>query len=249
MTSSETNHDRLNQINTLWSVVRRAHQDTGESAYAARRALLEHYGGAIKRYLLGALRDQEAADDLAQDFAYRFLHGDLRGADPQRGRFRDFVKGVLFHMVADHHSKRKRDPSSLSANPAEPGADCSFAAEREEAYRTAWRDELMARAWLALEAHEKEQGQPFHTVLRYKVQNPELRSGDMAERLSVTMGKELTAAGVRKTLERARDKYADLLLDEIAQAVDSPTRERLEEELIELELLDQCKSALERWRL
>src|SRR5262249_8261078 len=99
-----------------------------------------------------------------------------------------------------------------------------------------------------LEGHEKEQGQPFHTVLRFKVENPQLRSADMAERLSATFGKELTAAGVRKTLERARDRYADLLLDEIAQTIEAPTRQRLEEELIELELLEQCKSALDRWR-
>src|SRR5262245_6056278 len=120
-------NERLNQINTLWSVVRQAHDDTGEKARAARRDLLARYGGAIGRYLLGAMRDEEAANDLAQDFAYRFLHGDLRGADPTRGRFRDFVKGVLFHMVADYHSKRKRDPGLLSSSAVEPGGDCSFA--------------------------------------------------------------------------------------------------------------------------
>jgi RNA polymerase sigma-70 factor (ECF subfamily) len=239
---------RLNQINTLWTVVRQAHDETGEQAHAARRALLERYGGAIRRYLLGAMRNEEAANDLAQDFAYRFLHGDLRGADPTRGRFRDFVKGVLFHMVADHHGKRKRDPASLSESPTDPGASCSVMSEREEAYRTAWRDELLVRAWAALAKHEKVHGQPFNTVLRFKVENPELRSNEMAERLSVSLGKELTAAGVRKTLERARDCYADLLLDEISQAVESPTAERLEEELIELGLLEQCKSALERWQ-
>jgi RNA polymerase sigma-70 factor (ECF subfamily) len=241
-------NERLNQINTLWSVVRSAHDQTGESAMAARQALLSRYGGAIHRYLLGALRDEDAAGDLAQDFAYRFLHGDLRGADPARGRFRDFVKGVLFHMVADYHTRRKRTPASLSASPVEPGEDCSYAAEREEAYRTAWRDELMARAWQSLQTHEKEQGQPFHTYLRFKVDHPELRSADMAERLSATLGKELNAAAVRKTLERARDRYADLLLDEIAQSVDRPTHDRLEEELIDLELLEQCRPALERWR-
>src|SRR5262249_60890148 len=125
----------------------------------------------------------------------------------------------------------------------QPGGDCWFASEREEAYRTAWRDELMARAWLALESHEKAQGQPFHTVLRFKVDNPDLRSAEMAEKLSATLGKELTAAGVRKTLERARDKYADLLLDEIAQAVESPTRQRLGEGLIGLEVVWEGKTA------
>lgn len=241
-----TDPQRLEQINTLWSVVRQAHLDAGEQAHAARRALLERYGGAIRRYLLGALRDEEAANDLAQDFAYRFLHGDLRGADPSRGRFRDFVKGVLFHLVADHHARRKRAPTTLSAAPAEPGADCALAAQRDEEYRTAWRDELLARAWVALRHHEAEHGRPFFTVLKFKVDHPQMRSEEMAQRLSAAQGKELTAAGVRKTLERARDQFADLLLEEIAQGVDPPTRERLEEELGELELLGQCQAALDR---
>ena len=89
---------------------------------------------------------------------------------------------------------------------------------------------------------------PYYSVLRFRADHPDVPSAQMAEELAGPLGKPLTAAGVRKTLERARDCYADLLLDEIAQTVDSPTHERLEEELIELELLEQCKSALERWR-
>src|SRR5215471_8707719 len=94
---------RLNQIATLWSVVRQAHNDPGAQGQAAKAALLERYGGAVHRYLLGALRDRNAAEELAQEFAFRFLHGGLRGADRERGRFRDFVKGGLFHLVADYH--------------------------------------------------------------------------------------------------------------------------------------------------
>jgi DNA-directed RNA polymerase specialized sigma24 family protein len=237
---------RLNQIVTLWSVVRQARSDADDGGRAARAALLERYRGAIHRYLLGALRNPDTAEELAQDFAFRFLHGDLRGADRERGRFRDFVKGVLFHMVADYHQKKKKDPDLLSSNMPEPGEDCSVVAEREEAFRTSWRDELLARTWTALEADEKSTGQPFYTVLRFRADNPDLSSPQMAERLSAPLGKALTAAGVRKTLERARDRFADLLLDEIAQAMDTPSRDRLEEELIDLGLLEHCRSALER---
>jgi RNA polymerase sigma-70 factor (ECF subfamily) len=237
---------RLNQIVTLWSKVQLANTDPGESGRAARQALLDRYDGAIRRYLLGALRDADAADDLAQEFAFRFLHGDLRGADPQRGRFRDFVKGVLFHMVADFHGKRKRQPGQLPSDSPDPGAPCAVAAEREEAFRTSWRDELLTRAWLALEGVEQEQGQPFYTLLRFKADHSELTSAQIAEQLSGPLGKALTAAGVRKTLERARDRFADLLLDEIAQTLDVPSRERLEEELVDLSLLEYCKEALDR---
>ncbi len=237
---------RLNQIATLWSVVRRAHDDPGEAGRAARQALLQRYLGAINRYLLGALRNPDAAQELAQDFAYRFLHGDLRGANPDRGRFRDFVKGVLFHMVIDYHTRRKRDLPNLSDEFPEPGGECSVAAEREQAFLDSWRDELLARTWEALEAWEKEQGQPYYTVLKAKADHQDTPSAQLAEDLSARLGKPITAAGFRKTLERARDRFADLLLEEIAQALDDPSRARLEEELMDLNLLEHCKAALER---
>src|SRR5439155_6792698 len=118
--------------------------------------------------------------------------------------------------------------------------------EREEAFRVSWRDELLGRAWNALQAYEQEQGQPFYTLLRFRADHPDLPSAQMAEQLSGPLGKPLTAVGVRKTLERARDRFADLLLEEIAQGVADPSRERLEEELIDLQLLEHCKSALDR---
>jgi RNA polymerase sigma-70 factor (ECF subfamily) len=245
MQAGDTN-TRLNQIATLWSVVRTAHLGPGESGQTARETLLNRYSGAIHRYLLGALRNADAADELGQEFALRFLRGDLRGANPERGRFRDFVKGVLFHMVADYHAKRKREPGLLSPDVPEPGVECPLAVEREEAFRTNWRDDLLARAWLALEAVEKENGQPFYTVLRFKAEHPDVPSAQIAEQLSGPLNRPLNAAGVRKTLERARARFGDLLLDEIAQTVDVPSRERLEEELIDLGLLDHCKEALDR---
>ena len=90
---SQPDCDRpLDRISTLWSVVCRAQRGEPQEAAAANEALLERYGDAIQRYLLGALRDPEAADDLFQEFAYRFVHGDLRGADRERGRFRAFLQ-------------------------------------------------------------------------------------------------------------------------------------------------------------
>src|SRR5262245_18556900 len=82
---------RLSSISTLWSLVEKAHQETIAAAIA-QRALLQRYCGAVYRYLLGALLDEAAAEDLFQDFALRFLRGDFRRADPGKGRFRDYLK-------------------------------------------------------------------------------------------------------------------------------------------------------------
>jgi RNA polymerase sigma factor (sigma-70 family) len=246
--SSGGANPRLSRISTLWSLVSLAHHEAGDEVGAAQRQLLDRYGGAIRRYLLGAVRDEYAAEDLFQEFAYRFLHGDLSRADPRRGRFRDYVKGVLFHLVADYHKKRQRLPRQLAPDHPDPAVVCEPDAEQEEAFRTSWRDELLARTWAELAAADETSGQCFHAVLRFRADHPGLRSHEMAEQLGRELGKPLTAAGVRKTLERARDRFADLLLDEIAQALADPTPQHLEEELIDLHLLDHCRSALERRR-
>jgi RNA polymerase sigma-70 factor (ECF subfamily) len=238
----------LSHISTLWTLVSQAHDVGGDEVAAAQRQLLECYGAAIRRYLLGALRDADAAEDLFQEFAYRFLHGDLRRANPERGRFRDYVKGVLFHMVADYHKKRQRLPRQMASDYSDPPVNCQPDAEQEQAFLASWRDELLARAWTALAASDQAHRQSFHTVLRFRAEHREMRSHEIADQLSRLLGKPLTAAGVRKTLERARDRFEDLLLDEIAQAISNPTLEQLEEELIDLNLLEHCRRALERRR-
>src|SRR5262249_42995545 len=82
---------RISQIQTLWTVVGQAGgEGTTRAVNAAQEQLLERYGKAVYRYLLGALRDSDVADEVYQEFALRFVRGDLAGADPARGRFRDY---------------------------------------------------------------------------------------------------------------------------------------------------------------
>jgi RNA polymerase sigma-70 factor (ECF subfamily) len=237
---------RLSQIGTHWSLLAQAHGEPGEAARDALHQLLEHYGGAVRRYLLGVLRDPDAAEELFQEFAFRFLHGDLRGADRQRGRFRDFLKGVLFHLIADYQKGQRHRSLPLPPDHPAPLTEAPIHSEHDPVFLASWRDELLAHAWQALAEVERATGKPFLTVLRFRTDHPEVRSPQMAERLSAILGKPLTAVGVRTILHRAREKFADLLLEEIAQGFEAPTPDRLEEELGELGLLDHCRSALER---
>lgn len=235
--------NRLSAIDTRWTLVRQAH-DEGPAAPDARRALLERYGGAMRRYLLGATRDAEAAEDLFQEFALLFLKGGLRAAEPARGRFRDYVKGILFRLVADHHSGRRGRNCSFEEAGFEPSAD--WTPERDQEFLTAWRDELLANAWAELETNERETGRLSYTVLRYRAEHPDDTSEEMAGRLGEQLKRELTAAGVRQSLHRARDRFADILLDQLTGALAEPTPDALAEELTDLGLLSHCRPALER---
>jgi RNA polymerase sigma-70 factor (ECF subfamily) len=232
----------LEQISTLWSVVCLA-RGGDPAAAEAQRLLLLRYGQAIHRYLQGALRDGDAADELFQQFSLRLLRGDLKNADPERGRFRHFVKGVLFHLVADHHRRRGRTHRLPSNTPDLPDR---AAADRD--FDPGWRDRLLNGAWEALAQIEGQTGQRLHTVLRCRVDHPELRSARMAEQLSASLGKPVTAAWVRQNLHRARAKFAELLVEEVLHTLERPTVEQLEQELIDLSLFEYCRDAVARYR-
>jgi DNA-directed RNA polymerase specialized sigma24 family protein len=240
---------RLSQLSALWSLVCRAHQGAEDARGAARQALLERYGGPVRRYLLRCLRgDPDAAAEVFQEFALRFVRGDFHRADPARGRFRDFVKTALFHLVVDHHKRRQAQPRPLTDDDPEPAVGPPGPEELDREFVQGWRDEVLGRAWDGLAEAERQTGRPYHTVLHYRAQHPGATSQAMADALAAGLGRPLTAAGVRQTLHRARDRFADLVLDEVAQTVDEPDTDRLEEELIELGLLDYCRPALERRR-
>lgn len=237
---------RLSQVQTLWSVVYRAHADgPTREVRVAQDQLMERYGKVVYRYLAGALRDTDAADELAQEFALRFVRGDLKGADHQRGRFRDFLKGVLFHLIGDYYRRRKREPQPLALE-HDPAGRAEDPAESDRQFLESWRNELLNRSWKALLEHEQQTGQPYHTVLQMRAQKADLRSTHLAEELSAQFNKPFTSAGIRQTLHRAREKFAEILVDEVAQTLLNPTVADLEQELIDVGLHEYCRPALEQ---
>jgi RNA polymerase sigma factor (sigma-70 family) len=237
---------RLSRIHTRWSVIFQAHHGTDQAISAAQQALLERYGGAIYRYVLAAVRDAHVADELCQEFALQFIQGHFRRVDPQRGRFRDYVKTVLFHLVASWGRKQKKQPKGLGCDLVEPVDKSAPAAEADQEFISGWRDELLAKTWDALEHIEKETGQLYYTMLRFRAGHADVKSEAMAQQLGAVLGKTLTAASVRQTIHRAREKFADLLLEEVARSLESTDVDRLEQELIDLGLLAYCQDALNK---
>ena len=244
--SDESRTQRLCSITTLWSVVLQAHQRPGDAAREAQHRLLERYGGAIRRYLTASLRDPEAAEDLYHEFALRFLRGDFRQADPGNGRFRNYIKTVLYHMLAGHHRRRQRQPRPLGHDHAGPAVESPPGSEADIAFLASWRDELLAQSWDALAREEAEGGPPAHTVLRFRADHPGLDSKELAEGLGALLGKPLGPAAARQALHRARERFAALLIDHVADILGDSDVERVEQELIDLGLIDYCRPALRR---
>jgi RNA polymerase sigma factor (sigma-70 family) len=232
--------EHLSRISTCWSLVRQMHHGPAAGAASAQRQLMQRYCGAVYRYLLGALCDEEAALELFQDFALHFVRGDFRRADPQRGRFRDYLRTALIHLVRQYRAARRARPGPLPSGVPDPRARVPEPGDEEFAH--SWREELVNRAWEAL----AEARPTFHAVLLLRVQQPDLPSPQMAGQLAAQLGSSFTASRVRVTLHRAREKFAGLLLDEVAHSLEAPTEAGLFQELRELRLLKICRPALKR---
>jgi DNA-directed RNA polymerase specialized sigma24 family protein len=238
--------DRLSQIDTLWSVVRRAHDGAATGAQDAQRQLLFQYGNAIQRYLRTRLRDPSVADDVYQDFAVKFVRGDFHNATPEKGRFRTFIRTVLYRQVADFHRNRKRDVQldEKRMEPVAPPDDDSG----DDQFAEVWRDEMLKNAWAGLYALQKESGKPWYTVLQLRVNNPEMRSVQLARALADELDKPISSANVRVLLHRSRERFSGLLIEAIADSLDSKSYDEIEDELAELRLLEYCHASLEHMK-
>ncbi len=247
MADPDTRPEHLSQIETITRFLHDGkRQDAG--GVEARREMALLYYGAAYRYLLGCLRNQEIAQDLATDFAIRLLQGDyVKNADPEKGRFRDYLKRCLQNLATDYW-RRKRDTQTLPEDSGAYSPQDEPVFESDEKFLLSLREELVACTWKSLAAYEKETRTPYEAVLRIKTQQPDLRSAQIAEQLSQKLGKPFNEQGVRKILQRARDKFADLLVDHVQSSLQVQETESLEEQLIELELLEFCRPALERRR-
>jgi RNA polymerase sigma-70 factor (ECF subfamily) len=240
---------RLSRIDTLWSVVRQANMTDAAKARQAQEALLDRYGGAVRRYLLGSLRSEDAADEVFQEFSLKLVSGAFQKADANFGRFRSFLKTTLFHLIVDYQRRGKRNAAQVLVDdaPDRPMPEDRLA-EEDAAWTRSWREELLAKGWAALAKVEQSTGTPYYTVLRYRSEHPDDRSQDIAEALDGKVKKQLTSSSVRVLIHRAREVLADQVLDLVLDSIDNASLEECEQELIDLNLLEYCKPALQRRR-
>jgi DNA-directed RNA polymerase specialized sigma24 family protein len=246
--SGEGSGRHISQIETLWPVLMQAHAGAPDEVNLAQQAILQRYRPAIYRYLLACLGNADAADEVCSEFSLRFVRGDFRNANPEKGRFRDLLKSSLYRLMIDYHKRRQRGMPNLAPDGPEPIATLDSTYDSDRQFLETWRANLLNKAWDALQEEERRSDRPLHTVLHYRAAHPDLRSAQMAEQLSARLGKDVSAEWVRKWLHAARGRFAELLLREVAASLREPTPDSVEEELIDLGLFEYCKSAVADWR-
>jgi RNA polymerase sigma factor (sigma-70 family) len=218
----------LDQISTRWSLI-------GDPAQFVLR-----YAPAIRRYLGALLRDGDAVEEVVQEFLLRVCERRFTPEQVERGRFRAYLKAAVRNAALSYLRRKPahhHDEARLRQLPADGGPPSAT----DQAWLDEWRRCLLDRAWEALEDHQRRTpGNLAHTVLRLAVDHP----GDDSPALAARAGRPLRADAFRKQLSRARRLFARFLVSEVAQTLEAPTPEQVEEELCDLGLLHHVRPFL-----
>ena len=204
---------RLSQFETLLSVVRQAHADDSEKISAARARLIDRCSDAIQRYLVGCLRTRGAVDKVCQKLALRFVRGSFFSVSANKGRCRGYIRTVIYYLVADFGRRKKKYAATASAHESMLAGTAHQSLELDEQFQTSGRDSLLGQGWETLRKCEKETGKAWYTVLKSRSENPQLRSPELAELVSDLLGKEVSSGNMRVLVHRARERFAEILID------------------------------------
>jgi RNA polymerase sigma factor (sigma-70 family) len=91
---------------TRWTMVNAAGRESDPHAAAALEELCQSYWPPLYSYLRRRGHDAADAQDLTQGFFLRLIErGDIRTADPARGRFRAFLLTALKRYAINEHER------------------------------------------------------------------------------------------------------------------------------------------------
>ena len=123
------------------------------------------YAKAIRGYVGALIREEQDADEVAQEVLVRLLRGDFGRADPERGRFRDLLRVAVRNLVRNfYNSKNRRTGVDYDVNEA-PDRETEDALAEQDLAR--WRQSVLQMAWEGLEEYQrKHAGSVAYTVLR-----------------------------------------------------------------------------------
>jgi hypothetical protein len=100
-----------------------------------------------------------------------------------------------------------------------------------------WREGLLERAWRALERMEHSTPDPpVYSVLHYSTANREASPDQLASIIQSETGIEIGAGSIDTILPEARAVFAQMVADEVAETLESPTGEDVKREIGQLGL-------------
>ena len=223
---AETPHQAV-FATTHWSVVLTAGRSDTTGAQDALARLCQTYWYPLYAYVRRRGHRPEDARDLTQEFFARLLERHwVERADRERGRFRSFLLSAMNHFLADEWDKARalkrgggQIPVPLQFDTAETryGHEPVDDSTPEQNYERRWALTLLDTVLQRLRSEYEQDGRAnLFTALHPCLigERTEQPYAQLAAELGVSEGT------VKSAVHRLRQRYRQLLRDEIAQTVD-----------------------------
>jgi RNA polymerase sigma-70 factor (ECF subfamily) len=224
---------------TMWSQVLLA-GSSGANAQSALEALCSTYWRPVFAYIRSRGHSIEDSKDLTQQFFVYVLEKDLFArADPQRGRFRHFLKASVRNFLANEWDKAQTQKrggglKSIRIDEFRDASNLDFLSDQqpspEDAFERIWALTLLENVLAVLreEWEQRDRGLLFD-ALKVRLTGEELpRSyGELSREFGMSDG------AIKAAAHRLRVRYRELLKEQILETV--ATESDLEQELRDLQ--------------
>jgi DNA-directed RNA polymerase specialized sigma24 family protein len=214
---------------THWSVVVNAGHDSGPGAREALESLCRAYWYPLYCFVRRQGFSAADAEDLTQGFLAHLLERKaLQKVSQQKGRFRSFLLAALKYFLADERDKeraQKRGGGCAVVSLDEEGAEeryqqeCSGELTAERLYERRWAMAVLDRAFVRLREEFAAAGKAaLYDELR-GLQDEASEAAPYSE-VAARLGMPLNT--LKSHVHRFRQRYRELLCEEVAQTVSSP---------------------------
>ena len=223
-------------VTTQWSVVLTAGSSDTTGARDALAKLCQTYWYPLYAYVRRRNFSPPDAEDLTQEFFARFLeHHWVGNADPEKGRFRTFLLSAMNHFLANEWDKARAQkrgggapllPLQFDAAETRYGREPAENVTPEQHFERRWALTLLEEVVNRLRAEYEQEGKEE----LFAALNPCL-VGDRTSQPYEELAKKLalSESAVKSAVHRLRQRYRQLLREEIAHTVARPGE--VEEEL------------------
>jgi len=223
-------------VTTHWSVVLTAGRSDTTRAQEALGKLCQTYWYPLYAYVRRRGHSPEDAQDLTQEFFARLLeHNRVGDADQSKGRFRSFLLSAMNHFLADEWDKARAQkrgggvplvPLQFDTAETRYGLEPADNITPERSFELRWALTMLEEVLKQLQAEYEQQGKAD----LFAALNPCLvgeRTSQPYAELAAKLG--VNEGTVKSAVHRLRQRYRQLLREEIANTVAGPAE--VDEEL------------------
>ena len=226
---------------TRWSLVHRANGDVDEEARQALAALCDSYWYPIYAYIRRSGHSAHDAEDLTQGFFARLLEKDiLAAADPAKGKLRTFLLTCVRNYLHNEHARAsaERRGAHLLTSFNQDWAEERYATEPaddltpDRLYQRRWALTLLEFTLQLLGEEYAADGKgDLFTALRPCLGFSKEKTPNYAD-LATRLGSSESA--VKTNVFRLRQRWREILFQQVSLTLDDPTSDQIKDELSEL---------------